>query len=88
MTAITASGTISKLAFAANWADGGVNTRRLSQTHKPLSACAKQSAVMALRLRRVSAQTVDEDLGVFRPSLYKWTNHLLSNEALATAPSF
>ena len=54
------------------------------QAHKPQSPHAKQSAVMALCLRRGSAQTVAEDLGVSRPSLYNWRNQLLSNEALAS----
>jgi putative transposase len=57
---------------------------RIGKAHEPLSPQAKQSAVMALCLRRGSAKTVAEGLGVSRPSLYNWRNRLLSNEALAS----
>ena len=57
---------------------------RVGQAHEALSLQAKQSAVMALCLRQGSAQTVAQELGVSRPSLYKWRNQLLSNEALAS----
>jgi transposase InsO family protein/transposase-like protein len=57
---------------------------RIGKAHEPLSPQAKQSAVVALCLRRGSAKTVAEELGVSRPSLYNWRNRLLSNEALAS----
>jgi transposase InsO family protein/transposase-like protein len=57
---------------------------RIGQAHKPLSPPAKQSAVMALCLRRGAAETVAKELGVSRPTLYNWKNQLLSNEALAS----
>lgn len=53
---------------------------RIGKAHEPLSPQAKRSAVMALCLRRGSAKTVAEKLGVSRPSLCKWKNRLLSNE--------
>ena len=54
---------------------------RVGHAHEALSSAAKQSAVMALCLRRGSAQAVAEELGVSRPSLYNWKNQLLSKEA-------
>jgi putative transposase len=56
----------------------------VGQVQEALSSQAKQSAVMALCLRRGSAQAVAQELGVSRPSLYNWRNQLLSNEALAS----
>lgn len=46
-----------------------------------LAAEAKQSAVVALCMRPASAQTVADDLGVSRGSLYKWKNQLLGHDA-------
>jgi|GEM_PF-2448054 len=46
---------------------------RVGHAHEALSSAAKQSAVMALCLRRGSAQAVAEELGVSRPSLYSAT---------------
>ena len=46
-----------------------------------LAPAAKQAAVIALCTRPVSAQTVAEDLGVSRGSLYKWKNQLLGHDA-------
>lgn len=57
---------------------------RVGHAHEALSSAAKESAVMALCLRRGSAQAVAQQLGVSRPSLYNWKNQLLSNEALAS----
>lgn len=45
-----------------------------------LSPAAKQSAVIALCMRQGSAQSVAQDLGVSRPSLYKWKNQLLGQD--------
>ena len=42
---------------------------------------AKQSAVIALCMRPTSAQTVADDVGVSRGSLYKWKNQLLGHDA-------
>ena len=42
---------------------------------------AKQSAVIALCMRSASAQSVADDVGVSRGSLYKWKNQLLSHDA-------
>ena len=55
---------------------------RVGHAHEVVSSAAKQSAVMALCLRRASAQAVAQVLGVSRPSLCKWKNQLLSDEAL------
>lgn len=41
----------------------------------------RQSAVVALCMRQGSAQSVAEELGVSRPSLYNWKNQLLGQEA-------
>lgn len=46
-----------------------------------LTPATKQAAVIALCMRRGSAQSVAEELGVCRPSLYNWKNRLLDHEA-------
>ena len=56
---------------------------RVGHAQEPRSSQAKQSAVMALCLRRGSAQAVAQELGVSRPSLYNWRNQLLTTDALA-----
>ena len=44
----------------------------------------KQSAVIALCMREGSAQSVAQELGVSRPSLYNWKNQLLGHDASAS----
>lgn len=44
----------------------------------------KQSAVIELCLREGSGKSVAQDLGVSRPSLYKWKNQLLGHDATAS----
>jgi len=44
----------------------------------------KQSAVIELCMRQGSAQSVAQELGVSRPSLYKWKNQLLGHDASAS----
>ena len=44
----------------------------------------KKSAVIALCMRQGSAQSVAQDLGVSRPSLYIWKNQLLGHDASAS----
>lgn len=46
-----------------------------------LTLAMKQSAVIALCMREGSAQSVAQELGVSRPSLYNWKNQLLGTEA-------
>jgi len=41
----------------------------------------KQSAVIALCMRQGNAQSVAQELGVSRPSLYNWKNQLLGHDA-------
>ena len=48
------------------------------------STAMKQSAVIALCMRQGSAQSVAQELGVSRPSLYNWKNQLLGHEAPAS----
>lgn len=45
---------------------------------------SKQAAVIALCVRQGSAQSVAEELGVSRPSLYNWKNQLLSHDTPAS----
>lgn len=45
---------------------------------------AKQSAVIALCTRESSAQTVADEVGVCRGSLYKWKNQLLGHDVSAS----
>lgn len=44
----------------------------------------KQSAVIALCMRQGSAQSVAQELGVSRPSLYNWKNQLLGHDEFAS----
>ena len=53
--------------------------RVVSRSQK-MSAPMKRSAVMALCMREGSAQSVAQDLGVSRPSLYVWKNQLLGHD--------
>jgi len=46
-----------------------------------MSTAMKQSAVIALCMREGSAQSVAQELGVSRPSLYNWKNQLLGHAA-------
>jgi transposase InsO family protein/transposase-like protein len=46
-----------------------------------LTPAMKQSAVIALCMRQGGAQSVAQELGVSRPSLYNWKNQLLGHEA-------
>ncbi len=48
------------------------------------SPAMKKSAVIALCMRQGSAQSVAQDLGVSRPSLYIWKNQLLGHDASAS----
>jgi transposase InsO family protein/transposase-like protein len=49
-----------------------------------LAPAMKQAAVIALCMRQGSAQSVAQELGVSRPSLYTWKNQLLGHEAPAS----
>ena len=46
-----------------------------------LTPAMKHSAVIALCMRQGGAQSVAQELGVSRPSLYEWKNQLLGHEA-------
>ena len=47
---------------------------RLVGRAQELTPAIKQSAVIALCLRQASAKAVAQELGMSRPSLYKWKN--------------
>jgi len=49
-----------------------------------LSPAMKQAAVIALCMRQSSAESVAQELGVSRPSLYNWKNQLLGHDASAS----
>jgi transposase InsO family protein/transposase-like protein len=51
---------------------------------RELAPVMKQSAVIELCMRQGSAQSVAQELGVSRPSLYKWKNQLLGHDASAS----
>lgn len=55
-------------------------TRVVGRTRE-LAPEAKQSAVIAFCTRPVSAQTLADEIGVSRGSLYKWKNQLLGHDA-------
>lgn len=44
----------------------------------------KQAAAIALCTRQSSAQAIAQEIGVTRPTLYKWKNQLLGREVLAS----
>jgi transposase-like protein len=50
------------------------------------SPAEKQSAVIALCLRQASAQSVAEEVGVCRPTLYNWKHQLLGSEPSLPMP--
>jgi len=55
-------------------------TRVLGRSRE-LTPAMKQSAVIKLCMRQGSAQSVAQELGVSRPSLYNWKNQLLGHDA-------
>ena len=54
---------------------------RVSGRSQELTPAMKQSAVIALCMRQGIAQSVAEEFGVSRPSLYNWKNQLLGHDA-------
>jgi len=58
-------------------------TRVVGRSQK-LAPSMKEAAVIALCMRQGSAQSVAQEVGVSRPSLYKWKNQLLSHDASAS----
>ena len=61
----------------------GARARGVVGRFRALSPAMKQSAVVALCMRQGSAQSVAQELGVSRPSLYIWKNQLLGHDACA-----
>ncbi len=55
-------------------------TRAVSRSQE-LTPAMRQAAVIELCMRQGSAQSVAQELGVSRPSLYNWKNQLLGHEA-------
>ena len=58
------------------------HTRVIGRSQE-LTPSMKKAAVIALCMRQGSAQSVAQELGVSRPSLYNWKNQLLSHDAPA-----
>ena len=56
-------------------------TRTHVARSQQLAPAKRQAAVIALCMRQGSAQSVAEELGVCRPSLYNWKNQLLGHDA-------
>ena len=56
---------------------------RIVGRSRELTPAMKQSAVIKLCMRQESAQSVAQELGVSRPSLYNWKNQLLGHDASA-----
>lgn len=50
------------------------------------SPAAKQSAVIAICMRKGSAQSVADEVGVSRPTLYKWRHQLIGHDTTALKP--
>ncbi len=59
-----------------------VRTRFVGRSQE-LSPAMKQCAVVALCMRQTSALAVAQEVGVSRPTLYKWKNQLLGSETSA-----
>jgi putative transposase len=57
---------------------------RIVGTSRKLPPAVKQAAVVALCMRRTSAQSVAQELGVSRFTLYNWKHQLLGHEASAS----
>jgi putative transposase len=65
----------------------GPETRpRIVGRSRERSPAEKQSAVIALCLRQASAQSVAEEVGVSRPTLYNWKHQLLGSEPSLPMP--
>jgi putative transposase len=60
----------------------GVRARLVGRSQE-LTPAMKQSAVVALCMREESAQAVAQEVGVSRPTLYKWKNQLLGYDTSA-----
>lgn len=58
--------------------------KRVGGLSRTLTPAMKQSAVIELCVRQGSAQSVADELGVSRPSLYSWKNQLLGHDAPAS----
>lgn len=58
--------------------------KRVVGLSRTLTPAMKQSAVIELCVRQGSAQSVADELGVSRPSLYSWKNQLLGHDAPAS----
>ena len=58
--------------------------KRVAGRQRTLTRTMKQSAVIDLCMREGSAQSVAQELGVSRPSLYTWKNQLLGHDAHAS----
>ena len=72
----------------AAWAQGQEPSARVRVVGRSseASAATKQSAVIALCLRQASARLVAMDVGVSRPTLYKWKHQLLGHDTSASMP--
>jgi transposase InsO family protein/transposase-like protein len=57
---------------------------RIVGPSQQFSPAVKQAAVIALCMRQGSAQSVAQELGVSRPTLYNWKHRLLSHDAPAS----
>ena len=55
--------------------------RVVGRAQEELTPAMKHSAVIELCMRQRSAQSVAQELGVSRPSLYNWKNQLLGQDA-------
>jgi len=57
---------------------------RVVGTSRKIPPAVKQAAVVALCMRQASAQSVAQELGASRPTLYNWKHRLLSHDTPAS----
>ena len=72
----------------AAWVQGKDSAARVRVVGRSpeASPATKQSAVIAMCMRKGSAQSVADEVGVSRPTLYKWRHQLLGYDTTAPMP--
>ena len=60
--------------------------RKVNRKHRGFGDDDKENAVIRLVTRKESAQSIADDIGVKRATLYNWKRRLLGEEAPSTMP--
>ncbi len=87
------AGTIRALSYPSRpllsaWVQGKDSAAGVRVVGRSLEAspATKQSAVIAMCMRKGSAQSVTDEVAVSRPTLYKWRHQLLGHDTTAPMP--